>query len=36
EVETASWVAWWNAGRLHQSLGYRTPQEVVDGALVVL
>ena len=36
EVETASWVAWWNAGRLHQGLGFRTPQEVVDGALVVL
>lgn len=34
EVETASWVAWWNAGRLHQSLGYRTPQEVVDDVLV--
>lgn len=36
ESETAGWVVWWNAGRLHQGLGYRTPQEVVDGALVVL
>ncbi|WP_372237689.1 integrase core domain-containing protein [Rothia nasimurium] len=24
EVETASWVAWWNGRRLHEGLGYRT------------
>ena len=36
ELETAEWVRWWNRVRLHQGLGYRTPQEVVDGALVVL
>ncbi|MGV3017706.1 integrase core domain-containing protein [Rothia sp. 88186D007BW] len=36
EFETAGWVVWWSTGRLHQGLGYRTPQEVVDGALVVL
>ncbi|WP_180377877.1 integrase core domain-containing protein [Rothia nasimurium] len=34
EFETAGWVAWWNESRLHQGLGYRTPQEVVSGALV--
>lgn len=34
ELETADWVYWWNAGRLYQGLGYRSPQEVVvDGAL---
>lgn len=33
EAETASWVAWWNAGRLHQGLGYRTPEEVVVDVL---
>lgn len=36
EAETAGWVRWWNEGRLHASLGYRTPQEVVDGVSVVL
>lgn len=36
ELETADWVCWWNTGRLHQGLGYRCPQEVVDDALVVL
>lgn len=36
ELETAEWVRWCNRVRLHQGLGYRTPQEVVDGALVVL
>lgn len=34
EVETAGWVAWWNQVRLHQGLGYRTPEEVVCGALM--
>lgn len=34
EAETAGWVRWWNEGRLHQGLGYRTPQEVVSGVLV--
>ena len=29
ELETAGWVAWWNQVRLHQGLGYRSPQEVV-------
>lgn len=34
ELETADWVYWWNTRRLHQGLGYRSPQEVVvDGAL---
>ena len=33
EVETASWVAWWNRVRLHQGLGYRTPEEVVVDVL---
>ena len=36
ELETADWVYWWNTRWLHQGLGYRTPQEVVDDALVVL
>ncbi len=34
EAATAGWVNWWNQRRLHAGLGYRTPQEVVDGALV--
>lgn len=28
EIATIGWVSWWNEGRLHQSLGYRTPGEV--------
>lgn len=36
EAETAGWVRWWNEGRLHQGLGYRTPQEVVAGALIAV
>ncbi|WP_423817361.1 integrase core domain-containing protein [Rothia nasimurium] len=36
EAATAGWVCWWNRQRLHSALGYRAPQEVVDGALVVL
>lgn len=36
EAETAGWVAWWNTRRLHQGLGYRSSQEVVDDVLVVL
>lgn len=36
ESETAGWVCWWSRQRLHLGLGYRTPQEVVSGALVVL
>ena len=26
ELATFRWVSWWNSKRLHQSLGYRTPQ----------
>lgn len=33
ELETAEWVAWWNRVRLHQGLGYRTPEEVVVDVL---
>lgn len=36
EAETASWVWWWNTGRLHQGLGYWTPQEVFSDVLVLL
>lgn len=25
ELATFRWVSWWNSKRLHQSLGYRTP-----------
>ena len=28
ELATFRWVSWWNSKRLHQSLGYRTPQAV--------
>lgn len=28
ELATFQWVSWWNSKRLHQSLGYRTPQAV--------
>lgn len=34
EAATAGWVTWWNQQRLHAGLGYRTPQEVIDHALV--
>lgn len=27
EIETAQWVAWWNAERLHSACGYLTPAE---------
>ncbi|HEY8305367.1 MAG TPA: integrase core domain-containing protein, partial [Lapillicoccus sp.] len=27
ERQTARWVAWYNANRLHSSIGYRTPLE---------
>lgn len=33
EAETAEWVAWWNRVRLHQGLGFRTPEEVVGDVL---
>lgn len=36
EVETASWVAWWNGRRLHEGLGYRTPEEVFSDALILV
>ncbi|MDO4898134.1 MAG: IS3 family transposase [Rothia sp. (in: high G+C Gram-positive bacteria)] len=36
ESETAGWVSWWNERRLHQGLGYRTPQEVFSDVLVLL
>ena len=26
ELATFRWVSWWNSKRLHQSLGYRTPE----------
>ena len=28
EPATFRWVSWWNSKRLHQSLGYRTPEAV--------
>lgn len=28
EIATLDWVQWWNTRRLHQALGYRTPEEV--------
>ena len=28
ELATFRWVSWWNSKRLHQSLGYGTPEEV--------
>ena len=28
ELATFRWVSWWNSKRLHQSLGYRTPEAV--------
>lgn len=30
EIATLRWVHWWNNQRLHQSLGYITPQEMED------
>lgn len=36
ELETADWVCWWPRGRLHQGLGYRTPQEVFSDALILV
>ncbi len=30
EIATLRWVHWWNNQRLHQSLGYFTPQEMED------
>lgn len=29
EFATLSWVHWWNTARLHQALGYQTPEEVI-------
>ena len=28
EIATFEWVTWWNETRIHQGLGYRTPDEV--------
>ena len=28
ELATFRWVSWWNSKRLHQTLGYRTPEAV--------
>ncbi|WP_434737344.1 IS3 family transposase [Gleimia hominis] len=28
EIATFEWVTWWNTGRLHNKLDYRTPCEV--------
>ena len=28
ELATLRWVHWWNTKRLHEALGYATPQEV--------
>ena len=28
ELATFRWISWWNSKRLHQSLGYRTPEAV--------
>ena len=28
ELATFRWISWWNSKRLHQSLGYRTPEQV--------
>ncbi|ORC16116.1 transposase [Rothia nasimurium] len=36
EVETVSWVRWWNEGRLHEGLGCRTPREVEEDALMLV
>lgn len=30
EIATFEWVTWWNEGRLHEALDYRTPDEVED------
>ncbi|MCT2248551.1 integrase core domain-containing protein, partial [Corynebacterium sanguinis] len=30
EIATLRWVYWWNNHRLHESLGYITPQEMED------
>ena len=28
ELATCRWVSWWNSKRLHQSLGYRTLEQI--------
>ena len=28
KLATFRWVSWWNSKRLHQSMGYRTPEAV--------
>lgn len=28
ELATFRWVSWWNSKCLHQSLGYRTPEQI--------
>ena len=28
ELATFRWVSWWNSKRRHQSLGYRTPEQI--------
>ena len=30
EFATLNWVHWWNHERLHESLGYRTPADIID------
>ena len=31
ELATFRWVSWWNSKRLHQSLGYGTPERTETG-----